>query len=107
MQADDFRRMALALTVMESAHMGHPDFRVGSHFRDAHTGNRFGMVALHGQQREFIDGIPGCSRLRLRCGPGSGAGESIGETLTLAWQNAIRKNNERIAAQTFRRPTRN
>jgi YjbR protein len=61
MQADDFRRMALALEgVIESAHMGHPDFRVGNRiFATLHTGDRFGMVTLTPeQQRECIDEHP-------------------------------------------------
>jgi len=44
----DFRRVALALTdAVESAHMGHPDFRVnGRIFATLHADMKFGMVAL-------------------------------------------------------------
>lgn len=95
--------MALALDgVFESAHMGHPDFRVNNRiFATLHTGDRFGMVALTPeQQREFIDNHPdmftpeagawgraGSTRVSLS----SVDAEVLGEALTLAWQNAVRK----------------
>jgi len=107
MRADDFRRMALALEgVIESAHMGHPDFRVGNRiFATLHAGDRFGMVALTPeQQRELLDEHPamfspeagawgrgGSTRVDLA----AAQEEVIGEALTLAWQNTIRKNNEK------------
>ena len=107
MRADDFRRMALALDgVIESAHMGHPDFRVGTRiFATLHTGDRFGMVALTPeQQRELLDGHPGMfspeagawgrggsTRVHLA----AAEEEVVGEALTLALQNAVRKNNQK------------
>jgi hypothetical protein len=107
MRADDFRRMALALDgAIESAHMGHPDFRVGTRiFATLHAGDRFGMVALTPeQQRELMDEHPemfspeagawgrgGSTRVLLA----AAEEEVIGEALTQAWQNAVRKNNEK------------
>jgi hypothetical protein len=119
MRADDFRRMALALDgVIESAHMGHPDFRVGKRiFATLHTGDRFGMVGLTPeQQRELIDDHPatfspeagawgrgGSTRVHLS----AAEREVVGEALTLAWQNAVRKNSEkRSARQPSRRPAK-
>lgn len=62
MTTSGFRQEALAiLTAVESAHMGHPDFRVRGKifatlgFPDA----EWGMVKLTpGQQREFIEKSP-------------------------------------------------
>jgi hypothetical protein len=107
MRADDFRRMALALDgVLESAHMGHPDFRLGKRiFATLHTGDRFGMVGLTPeQQRELIDEHPGM--FSPEAGAWGRAGstrvylsdaeeEIVGAALTLAWQNAARKNSEK------------
>jgi hypothetical protein len=104
MRPDDFRRMALALDgVSESAHMGHPDFRVNNRiFATLHAGDRFGMVALTPeQQRDVIGERPdmftpeagawgraGSTRVQLA----SADEEVLGATLTLAWQNAVRKD---------------
>ena len=103
MGPDDFRRMALALDgVIEGAHMGHPDFRVDNRiFATLHSGDRFGMVALTPEQQgEFIDEYPGMftpeagawgrggsTRVHLA----SVQTDVLGEALTLAWQNAVRK----------------
>jgi len=105
MRPDDFRRMALALDgAIESSHMGHPDFRVNNRiFATLHDGDRFGMVALMPeQQQELIDGHPemfspeagawgrgGSTRVHLA----SARQEVLGEALTLAWQNAVRKTS--------------
>jgi hypothetical protein len=105
MGPDDFRSLALALEgVIESAHMGHPDFRINNRiFATLHAGDRFGMVTLTPeQQREFIDGHPdtftpeagawgraGSTRVQLA----SANEEVLGEALTLAWQNAVKKGN--------------
>lgn len=57
MTAEGFRRLALALPeALESAHMGHPDFRVGGRvfatlgYPDA----GFGMVKLTSEQQELF-----------------------------------------------------
>jgi hypothetical protein len=102
MKAADFRRMALGLRdAIESAHMGHPDFRVnGRVFATLHADGAHGMVKLTpDQQQKFIDEDPaftpesgawgraGCTRVRL-----SGVdAERLGEAVTLAWQNATRQ----------------
>ena len=114
MRADDFRRIALALDdAIESSHMGHPDFRVGKRiFATLHTADRFGMVTLTPeQQRQCIGEHPemftpeagawgrgGSTRVILA----EADEEVVGEALTLAWQNAVRKNNEKRSA---RRPS--
>jgi hypothetical protein len=106
MKADDFRRMALALNgASEGAHMGHPDFRVGNRiFATLHSGDRFGMVALTPEQQEQVLaehpemfapeagawGRAGSTRVLL----GSADEEPVGEAMTLAWQNAVRKANK-------------
>jgi hypothetical protein len=95
--------MALALDgALEGTHMGHPDFRAGNRiFATLHSGDRFGMVALTPEQQgQFIDEYPemftpeagawgraGSTRVQLA----SAQEEVLGEALTLAWQNAIRK----------------
>jgi len=102
---DDFRRMALALRdVIESAHMGHPDFRVNDRiFATLHGDNRFGMVALTPEeQTEFMREHPaiftpesgawgrgGSTRVHLAAADP----EVVGEALTLARQNAVRKGS--------------
>ena len=58
---DDFRRIALALSdVIESAHMGHPDFRVHNRiFATIHNDPKHGMVKLTlEQQQNFVRDCP-------------------------------------------------
>jgi hypothetical protein len=109
MTPDDFRRLALALDgAIESAHMGHPDFRVNNRiFATLHAGGREGMVKLTpDQQRDFIAGHPGVfapeagawglagsTRVQLA----SAREEALGEALTLAWQEAVRKTRAKRA----------
>jgi hypothetical protein len=99
----DFRRIALALRdVVEGAHMGHPDFRVNDRiFATLHGDDRFGMVNLSPeQQAEFMRAHPamftpesgawgraGSTRVHLAVADM----EAVGEALTLAKQNAVRK----------------
>src|SRR6266403_1061393 len=57
MKADDFRRIALGLEgAIESAHMGHPDFRAnGKIFATIHHDHKSGMVKLKPeQQQKFV-----------------------------------------------------
>ncbi|HEY3055603.1 MAG TPA: MmcQ/YjbR family DNA-binding protein [Thermoanaerobaculia bacterium] len=58
MTEDDFRTLALSLPdAEESAHMGHPDFRVrGKIFATLH-GKGFGMVKLTPDQQEMFVNI--------------------------------------------------
>ena len=99
---DDFRRIALALDgVVEGAHMGHPDFRAhGRIFATLHADLLHGMVNLTPeQQARFMEDHPGftpesgawgrqgCTRVTLAVVDE----ETLGEALTLAWQNAEAK----------------
>jgi YjbR protein len=97
--------MALALEgAIESAHMGHPDFRVANRiFATLHADGKFGMVALTPeQQQEFIAAHPrtfapesgawgraGCTKVHLA----SVDEEVLGEALTLARRYAVAKTN--------------
>jgi len=107
MTENTFRRIALAMQgAMESAHMGHPDFRAnGKIFATLHGDNKSGMVKLtpH-QQRELIREQPavfspetgawgrsGCTRVRLD----AAEEETLGKALTLAWQNTKAKSKKR------------
>src|SRR5215217_5331618 len=103
----DFRRIALGMTdVIEGAHMGHPDFRVqGRIFATLHADLEWGMVKLTpDQQRGFVQenpgtfvpengawGLQGCTAVRLD----SVDEELLGEVLTLAWQNTVKRSSGR------------
>jgi hypothetical protein len=118
--ASDFRRIALGLDgAIESAHMGHPDFRAnGRIFATLHNGDKTGMVKLTPeQQTELVRvhpdmftpesgawGRQGCTRVILR----AATSEVLGEAMTLAWQSvmAARPTKRRArtgAAKTTRR----
>jgi hypothetical protein len=102
-KAHDFRRIALAMEgAVEGSHMAHPDFRVnGRIFATIYPDNKRGMVQLTpAQQQAFIRANPGVFE------PASGAWgrggsttvrldgvdtETLGEAMTLAWQNTIKK----------------
>jgi hypothetical protein len=104
LKAKDFRRIALGMdNAIESAHMGHPDFRVnGRIFATLHHDDQFGMVGLTpDQQQTFVERDPasfapengawgrgGSTRVRLD----SVDEETLGEAMTFAWQNAIAKS---------------
>ena len=83
---------------IESAHMGHPDFRAhGRIFATLHHDHLYGMVKLTpDQQRTFIRAHPdtfapesgawgrgGCTSVRLDAVDE----DTLGEAMTLAWQN--------------------
>jgi hypothetical protein len=106
--AEGFRRLALTLPeALESAHMGHPDFRVGGRifatlgYPDA----SFGMVKLTSEQQElFLRVAPdvfapakgawgrrGSTTVRLA--PASAS--TLHDALTAAWRNVAPK---RLAA---------
>ena len=101
MTADQFRRLALSMPqASESAHMGHPDFRVaGKIFATlGYPGNGWGMVKLTREQQElFVKsqpaafapvkgawGLGGATNVRLRAAK-TGA---VREALDLAWRNS-------------------
>ena len=102
MRANDFRRMALGMEgAVEGAHMGHPDFRINNRiFATLHHDPAFGMVALTpDQQGELMRAHPdafapesgawgraGSTRVRLA----SVDEETLGEAMTLAWQNTVK-----------------
>jgi hypothetical protein len=101
----DFRRIALGMEdAIESAHMGHPDFRFGGKiFASLSVDAKSGMVKLTPeQQRQFVLAHPGAFQ------PSSGAWgrngsttvtleaveeETLGEAMTLAWQNTTSKSS--------------
>lgn len=107
MTADDFRRLALAMPdAIESAHMGHPDFRAnGRIFATLHADGRYGMVKLTPEeQREFMReyskifapengawGRQGCTRVRLDVADEP----TVRGALTLAWQGLASKARTR------------
>lgn len=104
MRENDFRRIVLAMEgAVEGAHMGHPDFRVNNRiFATLHHDREFAMVALTPDQQEQFTGQhpgafspesgawgrAGCTKVRLA----SVDEETLGEAVTLAWQNAVNKN---------------
>ena len=104
MTHNDFRRIALGMKdAIESAHMGHPDFRVGNRiFATLHADNEWGMVILTpGQQQRFMAdaprafvpekgawGLQGCTAVRLDAVDE----DLLGEAMTLAWRNRVEKS---------------
>jgi hypothetical protein len=109
MTADGFRRIAVGMKdVLEGAHMGHPDFRVnGKIFATIHPDHAYGMVKLTSeQQQELVKSHPtifapengawgraGCTSVRLD----SVDEETLGEAMTLAWQNIGRAGAAKAA----------
>jgi hypothetical protein len=100
MTQDDFRRIALSLPeAAESAHMGHPDFRIrGKIFATLGSpGAAWGMVKLTpGQQASFVDTEPdvfapvkggwgrrGCTNVHLE----AAIEEQVRPALIAAWRN--------------------
>jgi hypothetical protein len=104
MTADEFRRLALSLPeAAESAHMGHPDFRVrGKIFATLGSPDEgWGMVKLTPeQQAECVGAEPeafapaagawgrrGCTNVNL----GAATTETLRDALIDAWRNAAPK----------------
>jgi hypothetical protein len=118
MRSNDFRRIALGMEgAVESAHMGHPDFRVDNRiFATLHHDRAFAMVALTpDQQDQFMRAHPdafapesgawgraGCTKVRLASVPE----ETLGEAVTLAWQNIVNKGASTPTRKRSRRPVR-
>ena len=104
MTHDDFRRIALGMKdAVESAHMGHPDFRVGNRiFATLHADNEWGMVILTpDQQQRFMAGsAEGVRPRKGRVGTSGmhrgtarrGGRGLLGEAMTLAWRNRVEKS---------------
>lgn len=109
---DQFRGLALAMDgAVENAHMGHPDFRAnGRIFATLHPGDESGMVKLTlEQQQEFLRegsdafvpasgawGRQGCTTVRL----GAVDEDTLGQALTLAWQNTKKQTDARRKKKT-------
>src|SRR5262245_14804555 len=112
MTADEFRRIALAMTdAIEGAHMGHPDFRVrGGIFATLHADDKHGMVKLPpNEQRRFVSDYPeifvpengawgrqGCTRVKLAAADE----ETLGEAMTIAWQDMMKARASKARART-------
>jgi len=100
---DDFRRLALALEgAIESAHMGHPDFRAhGRIFATVqHDPQWGGLMLTPEQQRRFLLDYGDAFKPAAGAWGAGGATlvhfasideEIMGEALTLCWQNAAAK----------------
>ncbi len=102
MTPDKFRRIALSMNgAIESAHMGHPDFRAnGRIFATIYPDGQSGMVKLTpAQQQDFMRtdsgtfapasgawGRQGCTTVRFD----SVDEDTLGHAITLAWQNTIK-----------------
>jgi len=110
-----FRRIALALEgAVEGGHHGHADFRVGNRIFATlgYPDKSHGMVGLTvDQQRAHVRDHPkaflpvkgkwgeqGATLVHLR----SADEETLGEALTVAWQNAVAKGPTRGAAKKGR-----
>lgn len=108
MTAKDFRHIALSLPqVVESAHMGHPDFRVGKRIFATlgYPGPGWGMVKLTPEQQEWLVraqpasftpviggwGRAGNTNVRLR----AARKREVRDALITAWRNCAPK---RLAA---------
>jgi hypothetical protein len=109
MTADEFRSLALSLPeVVESCHMGHPDFRVGGKIFAtlAAPDDEWAMVKLTAEQQAvFVRtesnvfkpvkggwGLRGATNIRLE----SAKEPSVRQSLVLAWRNTAPK---RLAEQ--------
>jgi hypothetical protein len=110
MTADKFRRMALAFSgASESAHMGHPDFRVeGKIFATlGYPDESFGMVKLTPRQQEFFvreaaGGFSPCRGAWGRKGNtsvhlASVTADTLRAALDAAWRNVVTKAKEKDA----------
>ena len=118
MTALGFRRMALAMKdVIESAHMGHPDFRVSGRIFATlgYPDRKWGMVALTPEQQEDAVrehealapvkgtwGEQGATLVRLAAVDE----ETLGAAMTLAWQNAVAKSSRKRTPARRPRPRR-
>jgi hypothetical protein len=107
----DFRRMALDLEgAIESAHMGHPDFRAhGRIFATIQHDPQWGGLMLTPEQQErFLRDHP--DAIKPAAGAWGAAGatlvhfaavdeDTLGEALTLSWQNAAAKSAAKKGAK--------
>jgi hypothetical protein len=123
MTADSFRRLALALPeAVESAHMGHPDFRVGGRIFATlgYPEGNWGMVKLTAeQQTAFVEADPD-TFAPVPGGWGKGGAMRVGLSrarapllrgaLFTAWRNVAPERLGRelvtVAAPSRRAPTK-
>jgi len=112
LSSKDFRRIALGMEgAIESAHMGHPDFRINNRiFSTLHHDDHYGMVKLTpDEQRAFMRahpsafapesgawGLQGCTRVRIDAVDE----DTLGEAMTLAWRAASSKPPSRSSRAT-------
>ncbi len=104
MTANDFRKLALALPeTTESAHMDHPDFRVGGKIFATlgHPEPGWGMVKLTPEQQHYFSkeepdvfipvkggwGRKGAINVKLKCAKK----KSLEKALRAAWRNTAPK----------------
>jgi hypothetical protein len=112
----DFRRIALDLEgAVESAHMGHPDFRAhGRIFATIQHDSQWGGLMLTPEQQQgFLRDQPGAFKPAAGAWGAAGATlvhfgsvdeDTLGEALTFCWQNAAAKSAATKA--TKKKPTK-
>jgi hypothetical protein len=113
--------MALAMAgAVEREHMGHPDFRApgpdGRIFATIHHSDETGGLMLTPEQQQgFLRDAPdaffpaagawgraGATMVRFA----AAEEETVGEAMTLAWQNAMAKAKQRKSAAKSKAPVR-
>ncbi len=104
MTKSEFRRIALALpSVVETSHMGHPDFRVGKRIFATlgYPDEAWGMVKLTPEQQQVLVaaepkifrpvpggwGRKGSTNVKLAAADAT----TLGSALTMAWKNIAPK----------------
>jgi hypothetical protein len=118
MTADDFRHIALSLQgAIESAHMGHPDFRAnGRIFATLQADDQRGMVKLTPEeQREFMRTHPmmfvpasgawgrqGCTMVRLDAADTA----TLRGAMILAWEHTAESSRRRAVTPVRSRSPR-
>ena len=114
--AGRFRRIALGLDgAFEGEHMGHPDFRVNDRiFATIHPDHDWGMVKLTLEdQKRLVREHPGAIAPENGAWGRNGAtklrfdavdDDTMGEALTLAWQNVVSLLRGQRSGRKVRRP---
>ena len=111
MRGHEFRRIVLALDgAFEGAHMGHPDFRAhGRIFATLNAEETVGVVMLTPEQQQtFLAEHPGMFSPAPGAWGRSGSTrvhldeadeDTLGEAVTLAWQNSAAKAKKPAATK--------
>lgn len=118
LSAEEFRCIALGMaSAIESAHMGHPDFRAhGRIFATISPDRRSGMVKLTPEQQEGLVGADpatfapasgawgrqGCTMVRLA----SADEATVRDAMRLAWQNTVAKRSRARQPASATRPSK-